>query len=254
MEIAIKSHVGCVRQVNEDFWAYTVDQQGRVLTVVADGMGGHQAGDVASKMAVESILNRLSALPPDLTPEDERESLMNALLSANREIYQYAQTHPECTGMGTTVVASLLHAGRGVTAHIGDSRIYLFGADGIRQHTEDHTLVQELIKSGQITSEEASYHPQRSWLMRSLGTDENVLIDLGQFTWSEGDVILLCSDGLSNKVPLSLIEEKLRSPGDLQQQVDTLVQYALDAGGEDNITLLAVRNANRSVDVGRKEG
>lgn len=254
MEIAIKSHVGCVRQVNEDFWAYTVDQQGRVLTVVADGMGGHQAGDVASKMAVEKIMEQLSALPPGLSPEDERESLMQALLTANRAIYQYAQEHPECAGMGTTVVASLLHESRGVTAHIGDSRIYLIGQEGIRQHTEDHTLVQELIKSGQITSEEASYHPQRSWLMRSLGTDENVLIDLGQFTWSEGDVILLCSDGLSNKVPLTLLEDKLRAPGNLQEQVNSLVQYALDAGGEDNITLLAVRNTPHSVEISGKRG
>lgn len=250
----MKSHVGCVRQVNEDFYACTATMQGRVLAIVADGMGGHQAGEIASRLAVERIVSELRDLEADLTPEDEREKLMNALLMANEEVYRYAESHPECNGMGTTVVAALLRPNGGVTAHIGDSRIYNFGASGLSQHTEDHTLVQELVKSGQITVEEASFHPQRNVIMRALGTEKDVLIDLGEFSWQPGDVVLLCSDGLSNKVNLSDMEKWLREPISLQEKVDAMVQHALDAGGEDNITVIAVCNKDKPYDVWRKEG
>ncbi|WP_126429503.1 Stp1/IreP family PP2C-type Ser/Thr phosphatase [Brevibacillus marinus] len=254
MEIAMKSHVGCVRQVNEDFYACTIDERGRVLAVVADGMGGHAAGDVASRMAVELILEELQKAKDSLTLEDEREVLMNALLRANEEIYRYAETHPECDGMGTTVVATVLTPEGGAIAHIGDSRLYLYSASGLSQHTEDHSLVQELLKTGQITVQEASHHPQRNVLMRALGTEQHVRIDLGQITWTEGDVVLLCSDGLSNKVPSDVIELWLSKPLSLQEQIDGLVQYALDAGGEDNITVIAVRNQDTSHNVRRGEG
>ncbi len=249
----MKSHVGCVRQVNEDFFACTVDMQGRVLAIVADGMGGHKAGDVASRMAVERIVSELRDMESNLTREDERERLLKAVMLANEEVYRYAEAHPECSGMGTTVVVSLIDEQGGVTAHIGDSRLYLF-AGTLTQRTEDHSLVQELVKSGQITIQEASYHPQRNVLMRALGTEENVLIDLGEFVWNEGDIVLLCSDGLSNKVPTQVMEQLLRQPIPLQEQVDALVQYALDAGGEDNITLIAVRNMPKLNHVSQKEG
>lgn len=238
----MNSHVGCVRQINEDYYACVVTLHGRVLAIVADGMGGHRAGDIASRMAVEKIVGELRNLEAGLDPLDEREKLMDAVLLANEAVYSYAEEHPECNGMGTTIVAALLGPEGGVTAHIGDSRIYLNGTNELIQHTEDHSLVQELIKSGQITMEEASVHPQRNVVMRALGTERDVLIDLGTFTWSQGDVLLLCSDGLSNKVPAADIRKGLEGPLSLQEQVDALVQQALDAGGEDNITLVAVRN------------
>ncbi|MDT3414751.1 protein phosphatase [Brevibacillus aydinogluensis] len=253
MEIAMKSHVGRVRQVNEDYFACIADLNGRVLAVVADGMGGHQAGDIASRLAVERIVKELRHLEGELSDEDARERLMDALLMANEEVYQYAQQHPECSGMGTTIVAALLGETGGVTAHIGDSRLYHFNADGLQLKTEDHSLVHELMKSGQITAEEASVHPQRNVLMRALGTEPDVRIDLGQFNWSEGDVVLLCSDGLSNKVDHSVMVEWLKRPVSLQAQVDGLVEHALDAGGEDNITLVAVRNKPKPV-TGNREG
>lgn len=249
----MKSHVGRVRQVNEDYFACIADLNGRVLAVVADGMGGHQAGDIASRLAVERIVKELRHLEGELSDEDARERLMDALLMANEEVYQYAQEHPECSGMGTTIVAALLGETGGVTAHIGDSRLYHFNADGLQLKTEDHSLVHELMKSGQITAEEASVHPQRNVLMRALGTEPDVRIDLGQFNWSEGDVVLLCSDGLSNKVDHSVMVEWLKRPVSLQAQVDGLVEHALDAGGEDNITLVAVRNKPKPV-TGNREG
>ncbi|CAJ1002074.1 Stp1/IreP family PP2C-type Ser/Thr phosphatase [Brevibacillus aydinogluensis] len=249
----MKSHVGRVRQVNEDYFACIADLNGRVLAVVADGMGGHQAGDIASRLAVERIVKELRHLDGELSDEDARERLMDALLMANEEVYQYAQQHPECSGMGTTIVAALLGETGGVTAHIGDSRLYHFNADGLQLKTEDHSLVHELMKSGQITAEEASVHPQRNVLMRALGTEPDVRIDLGQFNWSEGDVVLLCSDGLSNKVDHSVMVEWLKRPVSLQAQVDGLVEHALDAGGEDNITLVAVRNKPKPV-TGNREG
>ncbi|MGN7469933.1 Stp1/IreP family PP2C-type Ser/Thr phosphatase [Brevibacillus sp. SAFN-007a] len=251
MEIAMKSHVGRVRQVNEDYYACVADLNGRVLAIVADGMGGHQAGDIASRLAVERIVKELRHLDGQLDAEDAREQLMNAVLLANKEVYEYAVSHPECSGMGTTVVAALLGESSVITAHIGDSRLYVYNADGLVMKTEDHSLVNELLKSGQITEEEASVHPHRNVIMRSLGTEPDVLIDLGQFEWSEGDVVLICSDGLTNKVGHASLENWLQKQISLQAKVDGLVQEALDAGGEDNITLVAVQ---KKLDVGQKEG
>ncbi|MFF0825671.1 Stp1/IreP family PP2C-type Ser/Thr phosphatase [Brevibacillus sp. NPDC003359] len=251
MEIAMKSHVGRVRQVNEDYYDCVTDLNGRVLAIVADGMGGHQAGDIASRLAVERIVKELRHLDGDLEAEDVREQLMNAVLHANKEVYEYALEHPECSGMGTTVVAALFDQSSVITAHIGDSRLYFYNQDGLVMKTEDHSLVNELVKSGQITAEEASVHPHRNVIMRSLGTEPDVLIDLGQFDWLEGDIVLICSDGLSNKVSHSSLEESLQKQISLQAKVDGLVQEALDAGGEDNITLVAVRN---TLDAGQEEG
>lgn len=254
MEIAAKSHIGCVRSLNEDFYHCSVDLQGRVFAVVADGMGGHQAGDVASRMAVERIMAELKDMAPDLSPEDEREKLMNAILAANEEVFMYAQEHPECSGMGTTIVAALISPTHFVTAHIGDSRIYLYDGKQLHQKTEDHTLVQELLKIGKITEDEANHHPQRNIIMRALGTEKDVRIDLASHEWTKGDVLLLCSDGLSNKVSSQTMEQWLQEPVPLQEQVDALVQHALNAGGEDNITLIAVRNMENTVHVLEKEG
>ncbi len=250
----MKSHIGCVRQLNEDFYACTVDLNGRVLAIVADGMGGHQAGDVASKMAVERIVSELHGLGADTTAEDEREHLMRALIRANEEVYAYAESHPECNGMGTTVVATLISPDYGVTAHIGDSRLYHFHTGDLTQRTEDHSLVQELLRSGQITPQEAHLHPQRNVLMRALGTEPDALIDLGEFSWVEGDILLLCSDGLSNKVPEPIMVDLLGKPVPLQETVDALVQHALNAGGEDNITCIAVRNTGKPIEVSGEEG
>ena len=247
----MKSHVGRVRQVNEDYYACVADLNGRVLAIVADGMGGHQAGDIASRLAVERIVKELRHLDGQLDAEDAREQLMNAVLAANKEVYDYALNHPECSGMGTTVVAALLGETSVITAHIGDSRLYVYNADGLVMKTEDHSLVNELLKSGQITEEEASVHPHRNVIMRSLGTEPDVLIDLGHFEWAEGDIVLICSDGLSNKVAHASLENWLQKQISLQAKVDGLVQEALDAGGEDNITLVAVQ---KKLDVGQKEG
>lgn len=247
----MKSHVGRVRQVNEDYYACIADLNGRVLAVVADGMGGHQAGDIASRLAVERIVKELRHLDGNIDGDDAREQLMNAVRLANKEVFEYAAQHPECNGMGTTVVAALLSPTTVITAHIGDSRLYFFNQDGLVMKTEDHSLVNELVKSGQITPEEASVHPHRNVIMRSLGTEPDVLIDLGQFAWSEGDVVLICSDGLSNKVNNTSLEEWLNKMVSLQAKVDGLVQEALTAGGEDNITLVAVRN---TPDTSQKEG
>ncbi len=254
MEIAVKSHIGCVRQHNEDYYGTAIDRTGRVLAVVADGMGGHQAGDIASRMAVERIMLELANMGSDLEPEDARELLMNALLVTNEELFQFAADNPECNGMGTTVVAALINEQGGVFAHVGDSRLYHFGAEGLTQRTEDHSLVQELLKSGQITVQEAAFHPQRNVLLRALGTERDVRIDLGEFSWESGDVILICSDGVSNKVSNERFEASLKQSKPLQAHVDELLQYALDAGGEDNATLIAIRNTSAPVDIGQKEG
>lgn len=251
MEIATKSHVGHVRSVNEDYYACVADLNGRVLAVLADGMGGHQAGEIASRLAVERIVKELRHLDGKLEGEDAREKLMNAVLVANKEVYEYSLEHPECSGMGTTTIAALFGPTTVMTAHIGDSRLYKFGPDGLVMKTEDHSLVNELLKSGQITADEAAVHPHRNVIMRSLGTEPDVLIDLDEFEWSPGDVVLICSDGLSDKVHSSVMEQWLKKEISLQEKVDGLVQEALAAGGQDNITLVAVRNVPDAIE---KEG
>jgi protein phosphatase len=146
MEIAMKSHIGHVRQVNEDY-AHVSDLNGRVLAVLADGMGGHQAGEVASRLAVERIVRELRHLDGNLDDVDLRERLLQAVQRANREVYEYAREHPECNGMGTTVVAALLGPTSVVTAHIGDSRLYHYRSGGIQVKTEDHSCTSTATSS-----------------------------------------------------------------------------------------------------------
>lgn len=232
------SDVGRVRSVNEDSTKVVHMEQGYVLGIVADGMGGHQAGDTASQLAVQTIVQDLSSLPVGITLEDCDNALKQAILHANEVVFRKSQEHVEYHNMGTTVVAVLLKGQAGVIGHIGDSRAYLFRQGEVVKLTEDHSLVNELVKSKQITEEEASVHPRRNVLTRALGTDEQVTVDMDPLTMEPGDILLLCSDGLSNYVTTVQMTQTLSSNFlSLDERANGLLQLALNAGGDDNISV-----------------
>ncbi|WP_040948594.1 Stp1/IreP family PP2C-type Ser/Thr phosphatase [Gorillibacterium massiliense] len=243
MLTAVRTDIGRIRAVNEDRALVTPDLNGLVFAIVADGMGGHQAGDTASQMAVELIHEGLQQVQPDASEEERKLLLHEAIQSANRQIYEVSRSRQQFSGMGTTVVALLATEQSLTIANIGDSRAYLRRNDKLIRLTEDHSLVYELMKSGQLTAEEAENHPRRNVLTRALGTDPDVEADICVHNWEPGDIILVCSDGLSTMATDTTLLRVLQGDGDLGQIADSLILTALEAGGDDNITVVLLKNA-----------
>ncbi|WLD95107.1 Stp1/IreP family PP2C-type Ser/Thr phosphatase [Alkalihalobacillus sp. AL-G] len=231
---------GRVRPHNEDNGAVIQITATDVFAIVADGMGGHLSGDVASKMAVDFLTGNFNTYIHENS--DVADSLRRLLQDSNNEIYSYSKENPDCQGMGTTVVAVKADEERYILAHVGDSRCYHIKESSVEQITEDHTLVNELVKSGQITSEEAEFHPRKNVIMRAIGTDPTVDIDLYTYNWDAGDYLLMCSDGLSNKVSPTQMEEVMSKDGTLEEKAAELIAFANEAGGEDNISLVLLYN------------
>ena len=230
VRVGVSTDVGRVREGNED--SYLADAP---LFVVADGMGGHVAGDVASATAVDVIKERAS----DVSMDDP-QSLSTLLRQANRAIYQKARSDPSLKGMGTTCTLVLIDGARAQIAHVGDSRAYLLRDGALSQLTEDHTLVGRMVKEGRLEQEEARHHPQRNIITRVLGVDADIDVDLQPLELRVGDRLLLNSDGLTGMIDEAQIEEVLTSESDPQQAADRLVELANEAGGEDNITVVLV--------------
>ncbi|WP_375401581.1 Stp1/IreP family PP2C-type Ser/Thr phosphatase [uncultured Amnibacterium sp.] len=231
---AAVSHVGRVRANNQDS-----GYAGRNLFVVADGMGGHAGGDVASAIAVTRIAEA-DALTFS-TPQQAEFALQSALVAANQLINETVSGHPELTGMGTTVSALVRVGDTVVTAHIGDSRIYLLRDGELSQITNDHTFVQRLVETGRITPEEAAVHPRRSVLMRVLGDiDQAPEIDTSIIGTVPADRWMICSDGLSSYVSEERILAVLSAAGSAAESADWLVREALEHGAPDNVTVIAV--------------
>jgi len=205
-------------------------------------MGGHQAGDIASQTTIDVIVKELAKLHPDMSIKEWEKSLVDAIENANSHIFAKASLNPELAGMGTTLVAALTTMNRLSIAHIGDSRAYLLHKGKLRQLTEDHSLVNELLKSGQITEEEASSHPRRNVLTRALGTENTVEADIRHTEWNHGDILLLCSDGLTNMIDEKAILHTLEETCSLERKADRLIELALQAGGDDNVTVVLVAN------------
>ena len=224
-----RSDVGLLRDLNEDAM-----YAGPRLLAIADGMGGHAAGEVASRVAIESV----APLDDDQPGADLVSSLREAVETASRFLQDMADADSALDGMGTTLTAILFADRRLGLVHIGDSRGYLLRDGVLTQITHDHTLVQHLVDEGRITPEEASTHPQRSWITRSLTGRGELELDLSIREAREGDRYLLCSDGLSGPVSADTIAETLRTAADPQQACDQLIALALRAGGPDNITAI----------------
>lgn len=232
------SDIGRVRSVNEDSVWVGATRHGYTLGIIADGMGGHSAGDIASNLALNFIKRKLEDLQPDVSEEGLRDALSAAILEANLTVYKEASRDEKYHNMGTTVVAALLNGTAGFIGNIGDSRAYIVKDGVATQLTEDHTLVNELFRNGQISLEEVENHPRRNVLTRALGTDEETTVDLAAVTLNDGEVLLLCSDGLSNFVStehLGKVAGILEIP--LEERADRLLQLALLAGGGDNISV-----------------
>ena len=236
LEAAAATDVGQRRRGNEDRYALAPSLG---LFLVADGMGGHTAGQVASELAAESSVRALEALQGATASLSER--LRAAVTAANRTIFQTAQQNPEYAGMGTTIVAILAEGGRAALAHVGDSRAYLVRGGRIRQLTDDHSIVGELLRRNEISETAAKEHPHRHVLTRALGVRDTVEPDLAELTPQPEDHFVLCSDGLTGHVEDSEIAKAVRDCEDLQECCEALVGLANQRGGEDNITVVVAR-------------
>lgn len=240
-----RTDVGLRRSVNEDCFALAANAG---LYLVADGMGGHTAGQLASRLATAGMveaLKRFATADASLT-----EKLRFCVSAANRDIYDAAEEKPELQGMGTTLVALLAGRGRIALAHVGDSRAYLVRGGGVRRLTDDHSLVAELVRRREITEVAARGHPHRHVLTRALGVRRSVEADLAEITPVEGDVIVLCSDGLTGHLQDEEIAQFVSETGDLDAVCECLVDLANARGGEDNITVSLIRCEDNDMEDG----
>lgn len=231
--VGIKSDVGMIRSLNEDYAGY-IEEEDYKLYVVADGMGGHNAGEVASKMAVEAIKSYVK----ENYQSEGSNVLKNAVNFANCKIYDAARGGSEFKGMGTTLVAALVNKNSVTVANVGDSICFGIKGNYINKITKDHSLVQELIDSGSITEEEGRNHPKKNVITRALGTNNIVEIDIFNIDLKSYDKYLLCTDGLSNELLKEEILEEINDINDYNTACDELVLLAKNRGGRDNITVL----------------
>ena len=244
MIIAGFTDKGLHRDINEDHIGF--DQELGVA-VLADGMGGHQAGEVAARMAVDSVLGNLKNLinrdnSAAITSSQLLEFVSHTISASNRKIYQAAEAHKEQQGMGTTLVTVMVKGSQLYAGHVGDSRLYLFREQLLRRVTRDHSLVQDLIDKGFYTEEEARHANVGHVVTRALGTRAEVEVDTVTRDVQQDDLLLLCSDGLSDMVDDWLIEETLRNRGDdLESAARKLIQLANRNGGKDNISVILMK-------------
>lgn len=232
---------GRVRKINED--SYYNDPEHMGLYIVADGMGGHQAGEVASALAVEtlSMLLRDPLMGGNSRSSYIEDAMRDAVVKTNRTVYDLATSKSGYSGMGTTVVVCILKKDHLHVAHIGDSRAYLYRNGILKQLTTDHSLVQELLSKGRITEEEAVDHPRKNILTRALGTDPAVEVDTMDMSLKAGDILLLCTDGITNHVDSQEIKGFVaeNSP---EMACQEMIRLANDRGGFDNMTVLIIEN------------
>ena len=236
MKYAVKTDIG-KRVHNEDNYLLSDKSEFPMLFAVADGMGGHAAGAVASKLLVE----QLAMFDEMVEPERELELLRHAIESANLGIYRAAEKDRALSGMGTTLVAALILGREYIAANVGDSRMYQYHDKTLDTVTTDHSLVEQLVLAGAITKDEARVHPQRNIITRAMGVSPKVDVDLFERVWNPGDILVICSDGLHGSVEDEDMISVLSSNRSLESMCDLLVQLALDNGGTDNITVILVR-------------
>ena len=229
-ETICKTDTGRQRRDNEDS-AYARAP----VFVVADGMGGAQAGEVASRIAVEVFEQ---GLPDSGSPE---ERLAARVREANQQIYERSRADRGRAGMGTTLTAAYVDDTHVAIAHVGDSRAYLFRDGSLQRLTQDHSLVDELVRRGKLTEEQAAEHPQRSIITRALGPEPDVEVDTWTYPARAGDVVLLCSDGLTSMIPEERVKAVLTDHDNLDEAADALIRAANEAGGRDNITVVLFR-------------
>ena len=239
MEVYFQSDIGKRRKSNQDYTATFTNQKNQLLALLADGLGGHQAGDIASRQAVEEI-----GIAWEATTIDDSEKAVQWFLQhiqqANQRIFEKGQSQPTLSGMGTTLEVVTLLDNHLALAHVGDSRIYLFREQRLIALTEDHSLVNALLKSGEITQEMAENHPRKNIITRSLGMPGSLEVDVAIHKIEDHDQLLLCSDGLTNMVSEPKIAQILLEAASLQDASQRLIEEANAKGGLDNITVLLI--------------
>lgn len=232
MKTFSKTDVGMVREVNQDYVYVSDSPIGKLpnLFVVADGMGGHKAGDFASHFTVEVVKEELAK-----SVEDEPEAMIKqAITIANQKLIETARQNSKLEGTGTTLVVATVIDQTLYFANVGDSRLYLLN-DDIRQISKDHSLVQEMVRLGGITPEDAKHHPDKNIITRAIGAQEHLEIDFYEYRLKKGDTILMCTDGLSNMVEDDVILRIVKSSRDVVEAVEQLIESAKQNGGNDNI-------------------
>ncbi|APB30483.1 MULTISPECIES: Stp1/IreP family PP2C-type Ser/Thr phosphatase [Vagococcus] len=239
MQIEFQTSVGRKRKNNQDTVGVYKNKKNITLAIVADGMGGHQAGDTASYLAVTGLGEVWEETM--LTQKDDVcDWLVDHIQEENARIFDQGSINPEMFGMGTTIVSTVILEDELILAHVGDSRAYIVRDEEIKQLTDDHSLVNELIKTGEISAEMAQNHPKKNILVRSIGVPGEVEVDISLISFKPQDMILLCSDGLTNMLTDDEIKEVMLTDSLLKNRVEKLIELANIAGGTDNITVLII--------------
>lgn len=237
-----KSDKGKVREMNQDYYYISTSLDEVQLYILADGMGGYNGGEIASSLAVQTAKNYIENNFKDI--EKDRDSIIQLLGSsmeyANMVVYEKSKESSELQGMGTTLEICLIYNNKVYIGHVGDSRIYRIRKDFIRKLTQDHSYVQKLVKEGTITKEQAAHHPQKNMLMKALGCNAFVEPDVMVKGFLKDDILIMCSDGLSNLVDQDTIYEMASK--NIEQATKDLVELANDRGGYDNITVIIIKN------------
>lgn len=249
MQFEVLTDIGKKRTVNEDSAAVFTLTNGVLLAVIADGMGGHRGGGYASTTAIRVIGESFMELDGQNFTKEEQwvEWLREAVLHVNRLLYNEATVDEELKGMGTTLEVALIRGDSCLISHTGDSRVYSVSKEEICQITRDHSYVNVLLESGEITEEEAVTHPKRNWIMRAIGSERSIEADLYSLKLSVDNYLLLCTDGLSNKVSEEQLKEIISSTTNLRSKAERLVDLANSLGGEDNISVILIDPAGSEV-------
>ncbi len=237
--------IGLKREINEDFISLPNENEGIKLFILADGMGGANAGEKASQTAVDYVKDyiRKNFIKIERNKEGLENLIRNAMVGANKRVYELANSNEEYSGMGTTLIVVLIYRGRIHIGHIGDSRVYRLRQNVFRQITKDHSYVQELIKQGTISMDEAKHHPQKNVLIKVVGCEERVKPDIITKGFVKGDIILMCSDGLTNMVDDKYIFEIImQNMYDINIACKKLIEKANHNGGADNISAIIISN------------
>ncbi len=234
---------GCVRELNEDNFCICGFESNTEpgFCVIADGMGGHNAGEVASQLAIDFITESLSDILEDAENPDIPRRINDAVNSANESIYNLSKKDDSRSGMGTTTVICAFANNEGYIANVGDSRAYACRKNEIYQITVDHSIVEEMVANGSITREEARVHPQKNIITRAIGSDKNTRADIFEYEYKIGDSIVMCSDGLSGMIDDKTILDAVKKCGSSKEISEHLCDLAKSNGGVDNITVIAIR-------------
>jgi len=242
MKVFAKTDVGKARSTNEDFYYVSDEDESLKLYILADGMGGYNGGEIASRLGAMSVKGYIESNFDKISYEKENilELIRNAIEYANMVVYEKSKENEELQNMGTTLEVCLIYNNRAFIGHVGDSRIYRIRKDFIRRLTQDHSYVQQLVKDGTITKEEAEHHPKKNMLMKALGCTPFVEPDVTVKGFLKDDIIVMCSDGLTNMVSEQEIYEYVKT--NINEASNQLVDRANEMGGYDNITVVVLYN------------